>query len=162
MVKSVKDISFIHDGFDFKIKEEVIQIWVNAAGLSLAEANRRLSEVILVARYGQTGIIGIATAVKTFVQQLQNNLYAYRCFVLPEFRVPGLETLMIVKAKEILAEKAGEDKERPCVGIVAIVQNELLKQHWNQAVWPGSGMLYIGNSPEGHHVRVGYFKGARI
>ena len=162
MVKSVNDIFFDHGGIDAEAREEVYKIWVGAAGLKPEEANRRMGEIILLARHRQAGIIGIATAVKTFVSRLQNNLYTYRCFVVPDFRTPGLETLMIVKAKEILAQQAHQDGDKPCVGIVVVVQNELLKRHWRQAVWPGSEMLYIGDSPEGHHVRVGYFKGAKI
>ena len=48
------------------------------------------------------------------------------------------------------------------IGVITLVENEALKQHRNEAIWPASKMVYIGNSREGHHIRVYYFAGARI
>lgn len=164
MFRSVKDYTFsIIDGrLDQATKAELVDIWAGFGGLTQDEAVRRLAEVILLAKNTEGRVVGIATAVKTFVPQLQNNLYIYRCLIIPEFRAPGLDVKMIMEAKQGLERVARQDKDKPCVGILVVVQNEILKEQWRQSVWRGPDLIYIGNTPKGYPMRVGYFKSARI
>lgn len=164
MVKSVSDFSFhtIAGALPPEVAGEVVKIWTEFAGLSPAEAQRRLSEVVLLAKTDSGKVVGIATAVKTFVQQIQNYTYVYRCLILPEFRAPALDTQMIVLSKNHLHQRSRGETDKRCVGIMVIVQNEVLKKNWRQAVWRGADMVYMGDTPKGDHMRIGYFKGARI
>lgn len=164
MVKSVSDFSFhtIEGTVSAEIASEVVKIWTEFAGLDQVESQRRLAELVMVVRENTGKVIGISTAVKTYVQQLQNYVYVYRCFILPEFRAPALDTQMIVQSKKHLHQISKSEKDKKCVGIMVIVQNETLKRNWRQAVWRGADMMYMGDTPKGDHMRIGYFKGARI
>lgn len=135
---------------------------MGAGGLTGQEAKRRISELVYIIKHKSGRVVGASTAVKTYISQLNNYLFAYRSLILTEFRAPALDTQLIVRSKELLQAAARDEKEKNCVGIIVVVQNEWIKQEWRQAKWSGADMLYIGNSPEGHHLRVGYFKGAKI
>lgn len=163
-MKSIADYTFLPVWGAALIEEsvEVIDLWTVAGGLSESEAQRRIPELVFIVKHKSGRVAGVSTAVKTYVSQLNNYLFAYRSLILPEFRAPALDTQLIVRSKELLQEAARIEKENNCVGIIVIVQNEWIKQEWRQAKWSGADMLYIGNSPEGHHLRVGYFKGAKI
>lgn len=164
MLKSVSDFSFhtIGETVSPEIASEVIKIWTEFAGLDKAESQRRLVELIMVVKDGTGKVVGVSTAVKTFFPQIQNYVFAYRCFILPEFRAPALDTQMIVRSKAHLHQISKSEAEKKCVGIMVVVQNEILKQNWRQAVWRGADMIYVGNTPKGDHMRIGYFKQARI
>jgi hypothetical protein len=164
MIKSVSDFSFhtIVGAVSHEISAEVVKIWTERAGLDRAEAERRLGELVLLARSTAGQIVGISTAIKTYVPQIQNHVYVYRCFILPEFRAPALDTQMIVQSKHHLQQVSKSEMDQKCVGIMVIVQNEILKKNWRQAVWRGADMIYMGDTPQGDHMRIGYFKGARI
>jgi hypothetical protein len=163
-VKSVNDYSFqlVTSPVSQQIATDVAKLWMESARLSTAEAERRIKELVLIARDKSGNAIGVSTAVKTFFPQIHNYVYAYRCFIHPEFRAPALDTQMIVRTKNHLAEISRLETSNKCVGIMVIVQNEIIKAQWKQAVWLGADMIYVGNTPEGHHIRVGYFNGARI
>jgi len=163
-VKSVSDFNFqiVEGAISPEIASKVITLWTQSAKISALEAERRLKELVMVLTYKTGEVIGVSTAVKTHFQQIHNYVYAYRCFILPEFRAPALDTQMIVRTKKHLQERSKLDSENKCVGIMVVVQNEILKSQWKQAVWQGADMIYVGNTPKGHHIRVGYFKGARI
>jgi len=163
-VKSVSDYSFqfITGSVSKEIGRKVIKLWTDSAKLSVPEAERRLKELVLLLTNKSGDIIGVSTAAKSYFSQIQNYVYAYRCFILPEYRAPALDTQMIVRTKNHLEQINIGEITNKCVGILVIVQNEVIKTHWKQAVWLGAEMIYIGNTPEGHHIRIGYFKGARI
>ena len=163
-MKSVADFFFhpIRGTISSQLSSDVVSAWTALAGLSEVEAQRRLSELVLIVKDKSGKIAGISTAVKTHVPQIQNYVYVYRCFILPEFRAPALDTQMIVRSKALLAEASLVDTDKRSVGIMVVVQNELLKKHWRQAIWPGADMMYMGETPQGHHLRIAYFKGAKI
>jgi hypothetical protein len=163
-VKSVSDFSFqfVEGPVSQEIGEKVIKLWTEFAKISAVEAERRLKELVLVLTYRSGEIIGVSTAVKTHFPQINNYVYAYRCFIHPQFRAPALDTQMIVRTKDHLQRLNVLDPENKCVGIMVVVQNEVLKSQWKQAVWQGAEMIYVGNTQKGHHIRIGYCKGARI
>lgn len=164
MLKSVSDFTFqaLTSPVTRETASEVVKIWTESAGLDQNEAQRRLTELVMVVKDNRGKVVGISTAVKSHVPQLQNYVFLYRCFILPEFRAPALDTQMIVRSKNYLHQVSKSEMEKKCVGIMVIVQNEILKKNWRQAVWRGADMMYIGNTPNGDHMRIGYFKGARI
>lgn len=163
-LRSVTDYSFftVDSPVSGELAREILDLWTKSAGLTDEQAKKRLTELILYVRDGSGQIIGVATAGKTYFQQIQNYVYAYRCFIEPEARVPALDTQMIVRTKDFLQKKSEQETENRCVGILTIVQNEVIKQNWKQAIWLGADMIYVGNTPEGHHIRIGYFKNAMI
>jgi hypothetical protein len=128
------------------------------------EMQKRLTQVRFVVRTSKGEVVGVSTAYKAFIKQLNNFLYAYRCFIAADHRVPGLTSTLLVRTRDYLEEihqSDGPEKER-CVGVITLVENDRIMQHRREAIWPASKMVYIGNSPKGKHIRVYYFKGARI
>lgn len=131
--------------------------------MSEDKIEQRLNQVVHVVESEGT-VVGVSTAYKAYIKQLSNYLYAFRCFIAPQFRVPGLTSAVIVKTRDYLEEihlQDGPDSER-CVGVITLVENDRIMQYRREAIWPTSKMVYIGNSPKGKHIRVYYFKGARI
>jgi hypothetical protein len=163
-LKSVADFVFqvVDNTFPAHLESEVVTMWIQHAGLEPAEAHRRIKELVLVLTDKSGQVLGVSTVVKTHVPQLQNYVYLYRCFIIPGFRAPALDTQMIVRTKNYLENVSKNETEKKCVGIMIVIQNETIKKNWRQGVWPGADMIYMGNTPEGHHLRIGYFKGARI
>jgi hypothetical protein len=145
-----------------EVNQEVLAIWKQVGGLTDVEAEKRLHQLVFIVRDEHERIVGISTAYKAYIKQLKNYLYAFRCMLVPDCRIPGLTSKLVVETRDFLEsihESEGTDK---AIGIITLVENERIKQHRNEAVWPASKMVYIGNSKEGHHIRVYYFKGARI
>lgn len=128
------------------------------------QANARLSQLVFAVRTEDGKVIGVSTAHKVYVGQLKNHLYSFRCFLDPGYRIPGLMSTLVVKTRDWLEEihqTDGSEKDR-CIGLITLVENERIMKYRNEAIWPASKMVYIGNSPKGLHIRVYYFKKALI
>ncbi len=91
-----------------------------------------------------------------------HNFYALRLMLLPQYRIPGLTSKLLVETCGFLESIHDQDENDKAIGVITLVENERLKEKRNEAIWPASKMVYIGNSHDGHHLRVRYFKGARI
>jgi ribosomal protein S18 acetylase RimI-like enzyme len=123
----------------------------------------RSGQVVLTVRH-EGKIVGLTSADFIRYHQLNDNLfYMFRMAVLPEFRVPGIESKLMVDSRDVLQNFA---KDKPpankAIGVLVFVENPKLKQNRNEAVWPASKLVYIGSDKQGRHIRVGYFKGATI
>jgi hypothetical protein len=123
--------------------------------------DERVNEVVFVVRNGEGEIGGVSTARPVQVALLNDNyFYEFRCFVAPPFRAPGLDSLLAVKTKSFLEQH--RDSGPKFKGVLMVIENEEIKKQRTKAIWPASGMVFVGYSPLGHHIRVGYFKGVRI
>ena len=72
--------------------QEVAEVWKQYSALPEGEKFfDRAKQVVYVAR--QSGrIIAISTAFPTNIPRLENHLFAFRCFLVPDSRIPGLMT----------------------------------------------------------------------
>ena len=145
-----------------EIRTQVLEIWRNNAGPIGERANERLSELVFVVSTTSGEVVGISTAFKAYVKRLRNHFYALRLLLLPQYRIPGLTSKLLTETCVFLESVHGQGEEEETIGVITLVENERLKQKRNEAVWPASKMVYIGNSHDGHHLRVYYFAGARI
>ncbi len=126
--------------------------------------DERVHQVVFAVTTLEGNFVGISTAYKAYIDQLKNNMYAFRCFIDPDHRVPGLTTKLLVKTRDWLEEiyqQDGDEKEH-CIGVITMVENERLIKVRTEAIWRGSGMVYIGNTKAGKPIRVYYFKKALI
>jgi hypothetical protein len=144
-----------------EIESQVLKIWKELGGLTDSQCKERLNQLAFVVLNGAGEVVGISTAFKTFIKQLNNYLYAFRCIILPESRIPGMDAKLLVVTRDFLESIHKDDERDISVGVITLVENPGLKQR-NHAIWPASQMVYIGNSKNGSHIRVYYFKGARI
>ena len=143
-------------------REQVTRIWEQYGGPVGHEAQERLAHLVFVVKDAEGQVLGISTAGKTYVPQLRNHFFIIRLMIIPARAVPGLSSRLLVSTRDFLESIHRDDGKDPAVGLLTIVQNEAVKKIRNEAIWPASGMVYIGNNAEGHHIRVYYFHGTRI
>ncbi|HMQ01423.1 MAG TPA: hypothetical protein PKC24_16695 [Cyclobacteriaceae bacterium] len=148
---------------DEDTRQQVISIW-NNIGLKLSpdEANDRANQLVFVVRNQAKQVVGMSTGFKAYLRQFKNHFYAIRLFIMPAYRKPGLSSKILVLTRDFFEDISRFDQDNTCIGVVTLVENERLKQYRNEAIWPASKMVYMGNSDKGHHIRVYYFKGSRI
>lgn len=141
---------------------EVKALWKHYQAIGHDEVMaRRSRELVFIVRGPDGRVGGVSTARPIQVKLLNNHyFYEFRCFIAPPFRRPGLDTLLAVKTKAFLESVQGSDSKFK--GMLMVIENEALKNQRTKAVWADSQMVFAGYTREGHHIRVGYFKGARI
>lgn len=143
------------------ICEDVVRLW-REQGLSAAKVDERISQLVVVMKNESGQIVGVSTAYKTYIRQLRNYLFACRLLIIPAYRRANLSPSLLVATRDFLESVHRDEVVNPAIGLITLVENEYVKHRRNDAVWPNSRMVYIGNSREGHPIMVYYFKGARI
>ncbi|TRX60825.1 hypothetical protein FNH22_07225 [Fulvivirga sp. M361] len=144
-------------------KSEVINFWhrMNVDPKAF-DFDRRSQYVALTARSPTGEIIAITTAERTLIRRLNHNyFFNYRILISPEVRYPGLADKMGVTTIQQLEYLWSEGKT-DCIGLITLVENEHLKKYRKEMVWASTKFTFIGVSNAGSHIRVRYFKGARI
>lgn len=144
---------------------EVMQFWESNKMLRPGYASEeRARQVVLILRDKDTKtIVGLSTAgLVTFKQLNNNNFYLYRSIILPAYRHPGLTSGIIVDTRDYLESLHAKEEVKKVIGMLSFVENPRIQQFRREAIWPASKMAYIGMDKEGRHIRVYYFKGARI
>jgi len=146
-----------------EMQAEIVAFWQDNKMLSPeVNASERALQVVLTVR-NNGNIVGITSAGSVKYAPLNgNHFYVFRMAVLPAFRVPGIESKLIVETRDSLEAFAKGQSEMKCIGMLTFVENPQLMLKRNEAVWPASKMVYIGNDKLGRHVRVYYFKGSMI
>lgn len=144
------------------LQKEIINFWVAHGALTQEQAAERVKQVFCVGREQSGNIAGVGTVYIKYNEQLENSFYYYRSFVAPDHRSNQLATSLLNFTRENLNEAFVKGVNTRCIGMLVEVENEMLKNYWNQAVWPYTGFVYIGKNQRGDHVRVYYFEGARI
>lgn len=144
-------------------RKEITTIWKQFhPGLEEKNAEERLNQIVILVKNEFGQIVGISSAFKAYIKQLDNYFYSARLILIPGYRIPGLMSKLMVMTRDFLESVHRHDDAPPCLGIVLLVENDRLKKLRNEAIWPASQFVYIGNSGKGHHIRVYYFKGALI
>jgi hypothetical protein len=144
-----------------EIQQQVVAIWKRFSKLSESSIDDRKTQIVFVVKNKFGMVVGISSASKIYVKQLRNFFYIYRCLITPDYRIPGLDAKLTVLTRDLLESVHELDGTERAIGVMTLVQNPKLKER-NLAIWPASGFVYIGNSKEGKHIRVYYFKGAKI
>jgi len=144
------------------LQRDIVDFWNSNNMLNPAvDSQARAQQVVLTVR-NNGKIVGLTSADFVKFHQLNDNLfYLFRMIVLPELRLPGIGSKLIVETRDILEDYAEKQTTNKCIGLLTIVENPQLIAQRNEAVWP-SKMVYIGNDKAGRPIRVYYFKGVRI
>lgn len=145
--------------------KKVKQLWEkHLPSLTEQQKATRMNQIVFALRTEDGKVVGVSTAHKAYIQQLKNHLYNFRCFIDPAYRIPGLTSTLLVKTRDWLEEIHSTDgtEDERCIGMITLVENERIMKFRNEAIWPASKMVYIGNSPKGYHIRAYYFKKAMI
>lgn len=114
---------------------------------------------LFVATTGQGQLAGFLLAEKNELKQLRHELFQLHLIVLPPHRLKGVASNLIKFAFEDLERN---NNDPGCMGVYCWVLDSAIKAKKNEAIWPNTQLVYLGNSPDGHHLRVRYFKRAMI
>ena len=144
------------------VRTQVLNIWKQHGGPIGEKGQDRLRELLFLVKNSAGEVVGMSTAFKAYIKQLRNHFFVFRLMIVPSVRVPGLTSKLLLLTRDFLESVHTEETNDPPIGLLTLVENEELKKFRNEAVWPASKMVYIGNSKGGHHIRVYYFKGVRI
>ncbi|UII23801.1 hypothetical protein [Fulvivirga ligni] len=144
-------------------KQKVIDFWNHLHALpSGVNPEDRVKEVIYVAQNEEGQVIGVTTAVRNVVKKLNNSpMFLFRTLIHPTTRIPGLVDKLAVETKNYLQDQYLAGKT-DCIGIIAAIQNKQLMAAKPEAVWPSTGLTFIGNNKDGSQIRVVYFEKAKI
>lgn len=147
---------------DDKTRQDVKNMWRRYRALDgEALMEKRSREIVFVIRNRQGDVGGVSTVRCVRAKMLDNHFfYEFRCFISPPFSAPGLDSVLAAKTKTFLEER--QRPESDIKGLLMIIENEAIKKQRTKAVWPATEMVFAGYTGRGHHIRVGYFKGARI
>lgn len=150
---------------DPDLQAEIIRFWTQNGALSLERATERVSEVIQIARHPSGAILGLITGHLLFVDSMQLTFYTCRGFVGPDARSQGLIYLLCRDTYLLLNREFVSGANQESVGMFLDIESPLLQAR-NAAVWSDPeheiAFYYIGQKPNGNHIRIAYFEGARL
>ena len=142
--------------------EAIRAFWIREqASVEGDEATRRLAEVVAHVVDANGNLAAVATAEPRILPRLGQPLYYYRCFVGRAWRFDNLVRRLMLHAWVVL-ESYARARGFPCIGVLVELENHGFGGTMRWAHWPrgGSGLSFIGLSPRGLELRVGYFRGA--
>ncbi len=145
-------------------KKEIIEFWLKEKAIQNIEAaKKRVEEVSQIARDKGTGeIVAITTTYEQFNKQLENFFFYLRVFTGEKARQLTIAKTLVNTIKDFLEKNFVAGKITRSIGMIMEVESKILQVHKNEAVWPATKFVYIGKNEKGDHVRVYYFKDARI
>ncbi len=145
------------------LQREIVEFWHSNNMLPPnVNADERARQVIFTVRH-EGKIVGLTSADLVKFKQLNDNLfYLFRMVVLPPFRLPGIESKLAVMSRDLLESYARSQTTNQSIGLLVFVENPVLREKRNEAVWPATKLVYIGSDKQGRHIRVYYFKGVTI
>lgn len=139
--------------------EGILSLWERYGALTGEAARQRLAEVLCVLVDDDGAVVGVNSAVDTEIAFIGGRrFWFYRRFVEPavgsDWDAPMLSTAFDVLARRF--EAAGG-----ALGLCVVSDPETGRRH-PEAVWPATQLLYAGTLPDGRHIRIRYFEGAKI
>ncbi len=140
--------------------EDAIALWTSEGVLGPEEAQRRVSEIVLVATDAEQRLSGICTAYLQHNQQLRTELWYFRAFVASAHRQFNLAVTLALQGRDHLVNRYVSGSDRRGIGIIFEVENRGLQRAFPEARWMPTNFLFIGENEHGAHVRVHYFPGA--
>ncbi|MBL6449212.1 hypothetical protein JMN32_23080 [Fulvivirga sp. 29W222] len=147
---------------DLDLKERVKEFWRQLKALpENVNVDERARQLVFVA-VDDARVIGVTTAQRARIPKLNDNyFYNFRTLIHPKYRIPGLVDKLAVLTRDFL-ETLYISGQSDCIGLITLIENERLKQERREAVFPSTKMAFIGQTKAGHHIRLYYFKGAKI
>jgi hypothetical protein len=140
--------------------EDAVALWTNEGVLALAEAQRRVAEILLVSTDSRRRLAGICTTYLQRNEQLRAELWHYRTYVAAGHRQFNIAVALALAGRDHLVRRYVRGEDRRGIGIIFEVENEGLQRHFPEARWMPTDFLFIGENDLGAHVRVHYFPGA--
>jgi hypothetical protein len=140
--------------------DDVLGLWAREGVVGEDEAGRRVHEVLVVAGDESRKLVALSTAYLQRSAQLRMDLWHLRTFVAPEHRMSRVAWGLSLAARDHLQRRFVGGLDTRGQGMVFEIENEFLKQHFDEALWLPLDVTFIGANERGDHVRVHYFPGA--
>jgi hypothetical protein len=140
--------------------QDVIDFWTREGALDPEEAQRRVSEVVVIATDAEGRPAGVGTAFLRRNEQLRAELWYYRTFVGAEHRRSNVGVTLALTSRDHLERRFLSGEDTRAIGIIYEIENQGLRRVFPQARWPTVKFQFIGENEQGWHVRVYYFPGA--
>ncbi|MFO1284836.1 MAG: hypothetical protein U1F51_20685 [Burkholderiales bacterium] len=132
------------------VRDEIVGMWTAEGVVAPAEAQRRVAEVVLVARAADGTVAGVNTAYVQKAPGTSANYWFYRMFLRPAHRGNwALPRAMFVHAIEVL--RRHPHPAHP-LGLVAIVENPRLMRKAAAATVAELGATRLGRDAQGRDV----------
>jgi hypothetical protein len=142
--------------------DDVLELWQREDAVpDPREARRRVHQVMMVALDPNDRVAAVSTVYLQRNPQLGLDLWYYRTFVGKEHRMSHIAVRMLWATRDRLRERHLSGEDTRATGMIMEVENQFLRTYYNRAFWVISDFDFIGESPQGAHVRVHYFPGAQ-
>ena len=147
---------------DPELQAELARYWIeNGAMQDEGRAIRRAREVACIARK-EGRIVGVTTAYPKISGLLRQPMYFLRMHIAQPARNEAL-SIPFLKASFAEIERQELEKDKPmCLGVMLLLQNERLANHYNEAYWWQSQFVFAGYGEKDQQARVRFFKGAKL
>lgn len=153
----------IRENGDDSLRQRAIERWLADGVMSATEATRRAGELLLVATHQEgSTVAGMVTTYLERARRLELPLWHMRAYVAPEFRRHEIGFRMLMETVSYHRQQFASGQDTRGLGLYMEIENSHIKQHRNEALWPLSGLAFVGVNARGDHCRVAYFEDARL
>tara|TARA_B100000446_G_C10542316_1_gene337370 strand:+ start:142 stop:651 length:510 start_codon:yes stop_codon:yes gene_type:complete len=153
----------VWQSIDETLSEEIVRFWLDNNALPSKDvALQRVNQVAFIARARSGELIAINTAYLKRNEKIGEYFYYIRAFVTEHARRSQVAAEMLRRLQYQFEGLYEDGMLTPAIGLCMEVENPAIKQSRNEAIWPTTKFIYVGKTPEGNHVRVYYFKSAKI
>jgi hypothetical protein len=143
-----------------KLREKIINLWINEGVLSKEEANKRVNEVICAALDDNLEVMAICSGSPIYSEQLKEWFLYYRHFTNSKFRNNKLSIDLFYAAKEFFNNNR-KVNDVELKGLYIVYENEIYNKYYTKLV-NDHGVILIGWTPNNNQIRVAFFDDVQI
>ena len=141
-----------------RVRDEIVGMWMAERVLGPAEAQRRVAEVVVLARAADGELAGIATAYVAPLAGTDRPYWHYRTFVRPAHR--GVWAIAPRMFDTAVAALRAHDHPQGPLGITLVVENRELMRPAMREESAGAGLTLLGADATGRDVWCMHFDGS--
>lgn len=146
-----------------ELVRQAVGLWLDEKVLDPTEAQRRAAEILLVCTRADSGeVAGIATTYLDTAAALGVPMWHFRTFVAGRWRRNDIAFHLLHAAIDHHAGRFAAGTDTRALGLYVEIENDPLRRTRNEAVWPTTGMVFVGFGDRGQHCRARFFDGARV
>jgi hypothetical protein len=144
-------------------EKDVLEFWErNGLSADHLDLTVRVGQAVFIARGLDRRVIGVSTAVRSFVRRLNSHVYLYRTMTGTDARYLGVGMDLLVSSRNFFNERFRNGTDTGCIGLMFVLENQEIAASYRQAVWPRTGFIFLGYDKRGRQVRIFYFDNACI
>lgn len=154
-------LTSVYKRIDSTLRDEIIALWADNGAIPLAEAERRVQEVVFIIRNQEGRLAGVSTVYLQKFMAEETPFYFMRMFIRPEDRgLIGLYRIASQKTREFL--KTFKQPGCKPKGVIIIIENPKFLRKGNKKSLEERGWKYFGQGPMGNHIWYECFDGSLL